>query len=271
MITNIRDRYLKYSNIKFCQELEQRIQDEIEDSLPSNWDEDYITRRILVSLGKMTFSQIKFFNSHNNVFILPFKLTGSTETNFGDIAIVLDIEFKDGDKLKGVAFLEAKKFYEQHNSYHKVDISQLQRIYDNAPSSKLLLYNNNHITKLSDTGLDSGKSSGGMLPKIPATYTCNINANTAIEHKKKDKSLHKLAIPFSYQFVYRYLNGMDLEFSEDAINAALGYFEGKYGYPKYTLMVTVKPGTGKEKNEKLSFNPEINKDVFTEISFELDK
>jgi hypothetical protein len=30
---------------KFCQILEERIQEEIQDAYPTDWDEDYVTRR----------------------------------------------------------------------------------------------------------------------------------------------------------------------------------------------------------------------------------
>lgn len=261
----ITNTLIKSNFLKFCQKLEQKLQEEIEDSFPDKWNEDYISLRLVSTLGKMRYHQIKFFNSYNNILILPYKQTGKVETKFGDIAIVLDIEFRDGDKIKGVAFLEAKRYYKEHNDYHKLDFDQLKRINSNAPHSKLLLYDFNHVTKLAPTGLDSSRGTGGMLPKIPATYISNINSNTAIKHNKKDSSLHKLAIPFSYQFTYRYLNGMDLEFDEDKIKSALGYYNEKYGTPKFLVMVTIKPGKSNQKEIEGVFQPDVNREIFTPI------
>ena len=157
--------------VKFCQLLEERIQEEIENAYPTDWDEDYITRRIIVAIKSLGNSQVEYLTVFNNIFISAFKQNGNTENKYGDIAFVLDIEYKDGDKLKGVAFLEAKKRYLGTNEYSAIKFDQLERIYQNAPSARLLLYNYNYMSNLAPTGLDNKGSSSGILPKIPSTYT----------------------------------------------------------------------------------------------------
>jgi hypothetical protein len=253
--------------LKFSQSLEEKIQEEIADAYPANWDEDYITRRILVAIKSMSNSQVEVLTTFNNISIAAFKLKGNLEYAFGDIAFVLDIEYKDGDKLKGIAYLEAKKRYQNSNEYTALDFDQLKRIYDNAPSSRLLLYNYQFMSSLAPTGLDNNKNAAsGVLPKIPATNTSVLPTNTAIHINKKTDNLHKFSIPFSYQFAFRYLFGMDLEFNENMINKIIGSVSDQKLLPKYVVMVTVKPGKKGDKEIEFRFQPTINKELYAEIT-----
>lgn len=253
---------------KFCQLLEERIQEEIQDAYPTDWDEDYITRRILVAIKSLSYTQVEYLTTFNNIFIKAFKQKGAIETNFGDIAFVLDITYKDGDSIKGVAFLEAKRRYEGTNEYSAIKKIQLERIYSNAPSARLLLYNYNYMSNLAPTGMDSRSSSGsGILPKIPSTYTSVLPINTSIHLNSITDSLEKFSIPFSYQFTFRYLFGMDLEFGDDIIERVLGNnIKNESDLPKHVVAITIKPGKKGEKETDQSFEPRINRDIFAEIT-----
>jgi len=257
----------KMTLLKFSQTLEEKIQEVIADAYPADWDEDYITRRILVAIKSMSNSQVEVLTSFNNIFIAAFKLKGNLEYMFGDIAFVLDIEYKDGNKLKGVAYLEAKKRYHNINEYKALDFGQLKRIYNNAPSSRLLLYNYQFMSSLAPTGLDNNKNAAsGVLPKIPATNTSVLPVNTAIHINTKTDNLHKFSIPFSYQFAFRYLFGMDLEFDEDMLNSIIGSVSNQKLLPKFVVMVTVKPGKKGDKEIDFRFQPTINKELYAEIT-----
>lgn len=264
MWNNRQHTLTKMTILKFSQTLEQHIQNEIKEAYPLNWNEDYITRRLVVTLGRLSYSQVEVLSAFNNVFITPFKLAGKNENKFGDIAIIVDLEFKDGDKLKGVAFLEAKIRYENSNEYTALKFDQLERIFSNAPNARLLLYNYQHMSSLSPTGLDTKIGTSGILPQIPVTYTSVTHLNTAIELKKKNDRLHKLSIPFSYQFSFRYLYGMDLEYDEEIINSAQGYLSNKYGMPNYVVIITVKPGK-KDEKEVEELYPKINQELYLKI------
>ncbi len=252
---------------KFCQILEERIQEEIQDAYPTDWDEDYITRRILVAIKSLNYSQVEYLTTFNNIFIKAFKQKGKIETNYGDIAFVLDITYKDGDSIKGVAFLEAKRRYEGTNEYSAIKLPQLETIYSNAPSARLLLYNYGYMSNLAPTGIDSASSSGsGILPKIPSTNTSALPINTAIHLKSKTDSLEKFSIPFSYQFTYRYLFGMDLEFGDDIVEKVLGNAKNKEDLPKYVIPITIKPGKKGEKELDIQVETNVNREVFAEIT-----
>src|SRR5688500_14390552 len=96
-------QFNKMTLLRFSQTLEERIQEEIEDAYPTNWDEDYVTRRILVAIKSLQLSQVEVLSTINNIFITAFKLKGNLENCFGDIALIIEMDYKDGDKLKGVA------------------------------------------------------------------------------------------------------------------------------------------------------------------------
>lgn len=257
----------KMTLLKFCQNLEQRIQEEIQDAYPTDWDEDYITRRLLVAVKSLSYSQVEFLTTFNNIFIAAFKQKGVSENKRGDIAFVLDITYKDGDNIKGVAFLEAKRRYQGTNEYSAIKNDQLKRLYAHAPTGRLLLYNYNYMSNLAPTGIDgSTSSSSGILPKIPSTYTSVMPLNTAIHLNSKKDNLEKLTIPFSYQLTFRYLFGMDLEFGENEVNVALGNSQNVENLPRYVVPITIKPGKKGEKEIDFVFSPEINREFFAEIT-----
>lgn len=256
----------KMSLLKFCQTLEERIQEEIEDAYPTNWDEDYITRRILVAIKSFNYSQVEYLTTFNNIFVSAFKQKGATETKFGDIAFVFDITYKDGDNIVGVAFLEAKRRYERTNQYSAIKFPQLKHIYNNAPSARLLLYNYNYMSNLAPTGLDLSKSAAsGILPKIPSTYSSVLPINTAIHLNDNTEKLEKFSIPFSYQFAFRYLFGMDLEFKKESVDLALGNAKNAADLPLYTVAVTVKPGKKGEKETLEKNEIKVNREVYAEV------
>ncbi len=218
----------------------------------------------------LSHTQIEIMNTFNNIFITPYKLTGNRETHFGDLAIIVDIEFKDKDKLKGVAFLEAKKRYDNSNDYTALDSTQLNRIYGNAPNSRLLLYNYQPMSSIAPTGLDITKTTGGILPKIPSTYTSVLHINSALKLNHKNDRLHKISIPFTYQFAFRYLYGMDLEYDEDKIQSVLGYGEERNFRTQYVIVVGIKPGKKGEKKDYEAYKPVINKNIYSKIT-DIDK
>lgn len=257
----------KMTLLKFCQTLEQRIQEEIETAYPTDWDEDYLTRRILVAIKSLGYSQVEYLTTFNNIFISAFKQKGDLENKLGDIAFIVDITYKDGDNICGVAFLEAKRRYEGTNEYSAIKVEQLRRIYAHAPSGRLLLYNFNYMSNLAPTGIDSTKSSSsGILPKIPSTYTSVMPINTAIHINSKKDSLEKFTIPFSYQFAFRYLFGMDLEFGNNLIEQVLGNSKNAENLPKYIVSVTIKPGKKGEKEVDYFVPPNVNREIFAEIT-----
>ena len=68
-----------------------------------------------------------------------FKNRGKQEKNYGDIALIVNVQFSSGEILKGVANIEAKRDFNSEN-FESVEIPQLDRILTNSPYSHILLY-----------------------------------------------------------------------------------------------------------------------------------
>src|SRR5690606_1984238 len=79
-----------------------------------------------------------------------YKLRGKYETNFGDIAIVVNINYRDGTHLDGVAFLEAKRRDWRKTTFSAMNDIQLKRVLLNAPRAHYLLYDYEDITGFSN-------------------------------------------------------------------------------------------------------------------------
>jgi hypothetical protein len=184
-----------------------------------------------------------------------FKLSGKkVESKFGDIALLTKLNYQDGDTLEGVAFLEAKKRNRNKTTFGAIRTNQLKRIRKNAPSSVALLYDYTDITDFADTGIF--KNTRQWLIRKPCTCSVIVPIRTVLHVGKKDMSLYKFSIPFSYQLLFRYFQGFDLEFGEMPINAAKGYYSAKFGAPTYLVIVSV--GFGKaEPVTDIDFNRDL--------------
>ena len=112
-----------------------------------DWDEDFITRTMLRDL-KNNLSSIEHFGQSalKGIDWQAYKLKGKDETNFGDIAIIVELNYRDGTSLEGVAFLEAKKRDWRKSTFSAMNKPQLNKILKNAPRANYLLYDYENIT-----------------------------------------------------------------------------------------------------------------------------
>lgn len=129
-----------YLKLKELHKANKVIRDSIISCYPRAWDENHITHKWLSSLRDHT-SKISYASHYRiNVIWDAFKLNGTLERNNGDIAFIVKITFQNEKSLSGVAFLEAKRIYENSGKYDALDWSQLKRITQNSPYHHLLLY-----------------------------------------------------------------------------------------------------------------------------------
>ncbi|ACY47079.1 hypothetical protein Rmar_0171 [Rhodothermus marinus DSM 4252] len=221
------------------------IRKNIKESYPRDWDEDFITRSLLKSLRtelpQPTSIHLHPYTKpdlrHHKVEVKwdAYKMTGGKENKFGDVAILVVTKYPDGDTIKGVAFLEAKKRYKNSSHFRAIDFEQLKRITDNAPRASLLLYDFNIINQY-------------WWP----TYIVTVPADLVIATHKKDISLYKFSKPFSAALL-NYLLGFDLEHTEKALSIAKGY-QTEYGTPLYLMVIRVGIGTEPPSDNEVDFN-----------------
>ena len=223
---------------KFLIELELILREQVRDHFPVDWDEDTITRNILKGLRtKLKSVKISGLKSSMKIIWSAFKITGKPETRFGDVALLVNITHQDGDRIEGVAFLEAKKRDIDTTKFGAMKIPQVVRICGNAPRSMALLYDYEDVTQFANPH-----------PKLfiledwfewkPCTCSVVVPANIIVDTKRTDTRLYKFALPFSYQLFFRYFHGFDLEFEKESIDIAKGYAPSK-GLPTYLIVACV--------------------------------
>lgn len=257
---------LKFS--EFVQKLEAAISNvvmEIKLDNLYNWNEDYITLSILKELRrsfqrvKIQYSRNKFIQIKTNFFKFNKKL--KAEEKYGDIAILINLSYDDGITFEGVGLLEAKRLYQDKDSFGAIKQKQLRTIYKNAPHAFLMLYDyeridNNHNFK---NYLETKKKQFST-----PLYASLIPINIATNFDKFERDIYRFSTAFSYQFAYRYIHGLDLEFSDEIIQAAKGYQVDEIHPPKYVIQVSIKHT--KRDEEMNLILPEVNLENFTEIN-----
>lgn len=196
--------------------LEQTFNKICTDSYPTEWDENHITFSLMKELRNIFSNRIIHFDSWTKmVNWQSFKNRGTQETKYGDIAIIVNIQFSSGEVLRGVATIEAKRIYNTGN-FESIDLEQLKRIKANAPYSHLLFYLS-HPTQVN--------------LKFPneSTWTTNMLVspiNTAQELLKqtnpKDTRVLRVSFPFTSFLTSRIFWGLDLDFRKEVYDDILG-------------------------------------------------
>lgn len=270
----------KTSLNKFCLGIEELINDLVEANFILDWDEDTLTRKFLSQLRQRLNGSLITDHDNRVIFLTPYKLSKTVEKKYGDIGIIVNIEYGDGDKVEGMALLEAKRRYKDSRRYDALDWSQLDRIYKNAPHSQLLLYDFRDISEFASTGLVSKKNAtvNNPMTQLPVTKFVVLPLNKAIQIKKNNERLYKLSLPISYQIGYRYLNGFDLDFLTDKLQEVKLDFAKNYEslnleVPNYLIHINIIPEKKIEEQrftqekKRMAYMPstEINNNLYLEI------
>jgi hypothetical protein len=183
---------------------------------PTEWDEDHITFSLMREMRSLfDFRRIKYNGFEKIVHWLSYKNKGRTETLFGDISLLVNIQFSTGEKLAGVAFLEAKRDNARGN-FEEIRMPQLERIVQHSPYAHLLLYAHQSQT----------------LPlKFPddTYWPSHIWAspiNTALPKLRQlrpvdNSTVLRVSLPFSMLLTSRFFWGLDLDYREESFQLAL--------------------------------------------------
>lgn len=109
-------------------------------SYPFEWDENHISFQLMKELRELFSNRVIHFNDWSKIVDWrSFKNRGKQETTYGDIALIVNIQFSSGEYLRGIVNLEAKRDFRSGN-FESVDLNQLDRILTNSPYSHLILY-----------------------------------------------------------------------------------------------------------------------------------
>ena len=181
-------------------------------SFPLEWDENHLSFQLMRKLREVFSNRVINFNGWSKIVDWKsFKNRGKQETNYGDIALIVNVQFSSGETLKGVATIEAKRDFNSGN-FDSVDIPQLDRILTNTPYSHLLLYS---------------QKEQELQQKFPdeSTWRSHIwisPINTAGQLLKQTKNndtwkVLRTSFPFTMFLTSRIFWGLDLDFRDEVL------------------------------------------------------
>lgn len=182
------------------------------DSYPYEWDENHISFLLMKELRALFSNRIIHFNDWSKIVNWQsFKNKGKQETSFGDISLIVNIQFSSGESIKGVAHLEAKRDFNSE-CFESADNAQLRRILSNAPYSQLLLYTHapHEITQKFP---DESTWSSHMFIS-PINTAKEIFKQTTLRDNWK---ILRTSFPFTMFLTSRIFWGFDLDFREEVI------------------------------------------------------
>lgn len=190
--------------------LESVLTDICRSSYPYEWNEDHITYQLMRSLRNLfTNRTIHFDNWSKMVDWRSFKNTGKQENSYGDIALLVNIQFRSGESLKGVVNIEAKRDFNSGN-FESMEQAQLDRIYNNLPHSHLLLYT--HQEQSLQKKFPDSSTWSSHIWTTPLNSARQLNKQIDLKDNWK---LLRTAFPFTMFLTARVFWGLDLDFREE--------------------------------------------------------
>ena len=198
------------------------IRNAIKSCHPRDWDEDFITRTWLRKL-RNNLQQLHFPSGKRIRAVWDaYKMNGKLEQDNGDVAFIIKITFKNNNEMMGVGFLEAKRLYEKSSQYDALKRGQLRNMVSNSSSHYLLLYD------YEEQKISSSICSCGMCKHFHYNKAIGVVVPTAhaLSYDIKDRGLANIGHRLSEQILYRFFNGLDLNFDQELVNNVLSGAEG---------------------------------------------
>jgi hypothetical protein len=240
-------------------ELETLIYSNVKESFPSSWNHQQITRSLFSDL-KLLFNG-KTIHTPGDAFKTQWTLMKQKDESdeiFGDFAIVVQVAYHDNQTVTGVVFYDVAEKDGGKNSFSNLHKNNYRRLLSVSPHSQLLLYDYDTITGMAFPS--TAESIIGNHPHnwntwIPFTHAVTVPANLALSLDVKTTALYKVSLPLSYQISYRYLYGLDLDYSTPALETAAGKKTVK-GNPRFLILVAVSHG-GSEPIMTFDYNTQM--------------
>lgn len=204
-----------------CHELMKglyKIEDSIRTSIlscyPRAWNEDHITYTWL--------SQLRHAGSHFTSPVYPrtniawdaFKMDDRLEEDNGDVAFLVKVTFENKNSLTGVAFLEAKRVYE-NGRYESLKWAQLRHMTNHSSQHHLLLYD------FEEQQVTSSMTGCCYYPDHFHKYCSSVDSNAivvptlhALTFEEKTRALSNIGYRLSEQIFLRFFRGLDLDFTQ---------------------------------------------------------
>lgn len=195
----------------------------LKNSKIGKWKEDFITSEILERLNELPVYSLLQETGYKNVALESFKFSGNPEYTFGDVAIVVNIEFEKGKNIEGVAYLEAKRIYHKMNdeqcSFDSIDWDRLEHYASSSHAHYVMLYD-----------FDIKQDINCICKTILTRHFLEI--------RKNKRDVYPYCEHFHQLMCFRFFMGYGLDFDPQAVEAAKGFGEANL-FSKYLLTATV--------------------------------
>jgi hypothetical protein len=181
-------------------------------SYPYDWDENHITYQLMKELRRIFSNRRIHFNSWSKIADWrSFKNKGRQETNYGDITLLVTVQFSSGERLKGVVNIEAKRD-NNFGYFESIDLEQLNRIWTNAPYSHLLFYT--HKSNELQIKFPDEKTWQSHMWVSPINTAKELLSQT---RQKDNWRVLRTSFPFTMFLISRIFWGFDLDFRGEII------------------------------------------------------
>lgn len=196
--------------------LESIFSEMCDNSFPNEWDENHVSFLLMKELRRLFSKRIISFNSWSKIVDWrSFKNRGKQESNYGDIALIVTVQFSSCEVLRGVASIEAKRSFDFGN-FESLSVEQLSRIVSNMPYSHIILYHH-QIQELQQKFPDESTWKSHL-------WISPINtARELLSHTSKGDNwkLLRISFPFTMFLTSRIFWGLDLDFRDEILNDIL--------------------------------------------------
>ncbi|MCX5545230.1 hypothetical protein M3A49_38295 [Paraburkholderia sp. CNPSo 3076] len=175
------------------------------------WSENFITTSVLESLDTRG-EEIVWDDLQQRIVWEGYKLTGTAETEYGDIAVLVRVWLTSDVFVDGVAFYEAKRQYFNADGSIKgflsVKSEQLARLREVTHASNVIFYD-----------VDQGKSQVhiGCVPNI---FVDELMRQKLV--KEAGRIIHRYGKPFVYSLGEN-LRGFSVDFSQKVVEDVKGF------------------------------------------------
>lgn len=247
---------------KWANDIYQLAYDSIEHCLSNHevgmWKEDSITAEILKRLNKLPTASIQRESGYKNVSWNAYKFSGKPEYTFGDIAIIVRIEFGKDVSLEGVAYIEAKRIYHHENyeqcSFNSINWDKLEEYSSPSHAHYVVLYDVDPTSRLH--------------------FICNtIQTEHLLKIRSNKREIYQFCEYFHQLMCFRLLMGYGLDFDPKIVANAKGFGKSS-SVPNYVLTATIKHSKKPELVlEPIVVNNNLYESILTprnDVSQELD-
>jgi hypothetical protein len=244
-------------------ELEALIYANIKENYPNSWNGDVVTRSLFSDMKKLMDG--KKIHTPGATLSSGWKLyqrKKDTESATGDLAVIVQISYHDGQIAEGVAYYDCAEKDPGKNSFSTLNKNKYKRLSSFAHHSQLLLFDYDPISGMafpSTADYVIGSHPHNWNCWIPYTHAVTVPSNLAFMLGVKTTGMYKVSVPLSYQICYRYLYGLDLDFNKQALETAAGTNTAR-GNPKFLICISVTHGGAEPLNAY-----SIDKGVYSEF------